>query len=70
VRLGLGRPGLDFAKVKQWEAFIKKGKLDTGGATLEQVCALLHDFLMPPTTALVRDMPFAKVWPAAGPRTP
>jgi hypothetical protein len=62
--------GTDYSKVKQWEAFARKGKLDTGGATLEQVGAFLHGFLMPPTNALVTDTPFAKVWPAAGPWRP
>ncbi len=59
--------GTDAAKVKQWAAFLKKGKLDAGGMTLEQVCAILREFLMPPTSALVaRDM-FAKTWPPEGP---
>jgi predicted nucleotidyltransferase component of viral defense system len=62
--------GAEFTKVKQWEAFIRKGKLDTEGVILEQVCAFLHDFLMPPTNALVTDKPFAKSWPAGGPWIP
>lgn len=44
--------GTHAAKMKQWSAFIKRGKLDAGNATLEQVCAFLHGFLMPPTQAL------------------
>jgi predicted nucleotidyltransferase component of viral defense system len=59
--------GTDAAKVKQWAAFLKKGKLDVGGATLEQVCAILKDFLMPPTSALVARDPFEKTWTPEGP---
>jgi len=59
--------GTDAAKVRQWEAFIKKSKLDAGGVTLEQVCAFLNEFLMPPTRALAKSMGFEEKWPPAGP---
>jgi len=59
--------GTDAAKVRQWEAFVRKAKLDTGGITLEQVCAYLHGFLVPPTEALVAKTAFEKTWPPAGP---
>ena len=59
--------GTDAAKVRQWEAFLKKGKLDAGGSTLEQVCAFLNGFLMPPTLALAAGHEFQKAWPPAGP---
>lgn len=59
--------GADITKVKQWGAFAKKGKLDICGTTLEQVCAFLHGFLMPPTSALVAASPFERFWPPAGP---
>jgi hypothetical protein len=39
--------GNDPSKIKQWLAFLKKGKLDADGVTLEQLCGLLHSFLMP-----------------------
>jgi predicted nucleotidyltransferase component of viral defense system len=59
--------GTDAAKVKQWQAFVKKSKLDIGGITLEQVCAFLNGFLMPPTKVLVAGDDFAHTWPPAGP---
>jgi hypothetical protein len=59
--------GADVIKVRQWEAFIRKGKLDAAGITLEQVCAFLNGFLMPPTLALHAGQKFQKAWPPAGP---
>jgi hypothetical protein len=50
--------GTNAAKVTQWEAFVRKAKLGTGGITLEQVCAHLHGFLMPLTDALVAGVTF------------
>ena len=58
--------GTDAAKVKQWAAFLKRGKLDAGGATLEQVCSFLNGFLMPPTQALVAGEPWTRSWPPTG----
>jgi predicted nucleotidyltransferase component of viral defense system len=57
----------DAAKKRQWQAFLKKGKLDAAGATFEQVCAFLNAFLMPPTLALNAGKEFHKSWPPAGP---
>lgn len=59
--------GTDSTKVKQWQAFIKKNKLDMAGATLEEVCAFLRGLLMPPTHALVKEERFEKTWPPSGP---
>jgi predicted nucleotidyltransferase component of viral defense system len=59
--------GNDAAKVKQWQAFVRKGKLDTRQSTLEQVCEFLKGFLMPPTLALAAGEGFEKTWPAGGP---
>jgi Nucleotidyl transferase AbiEii toxin, Type IV TA system len=59
--------GADATKVKQWQAFIRKAKLDTGSASLEQVCEFLNGFLMPPTQAIVAAESFHKSWPQAGP---
>ena len=52
---------------QEWAAFLKRGKLDVGGASLEQVCAFLNGFLMPPTQALVAGETWARHWPAGGP---
>ncbi|MDB5314100.1 MAG: hypothetical protein JWO38_8302 [Gemmataceae bacterium] len=38
--------GADKAKVTQWQAFLKKGKLDAGGVALVEVCEFLAGFLM------------------------
>jgi hypothetical protein len=59
--------GADAAKVKQWQAFLKKGKLDAGGVTLVEVCEFLAGFLMPPAQALAGGTKFAQAWPAGGP---
>jgi hypothetical protein len=57
----------DRAKLTQWQAFLRKGKLDANGITLEQVAAVLRDFLLPPTTALITDQPFEMTWARSGP---
>jgi predicted nucleotidyltransferase component of viral defense system len=59
--------GANVAKVRQWEAFVRKGKLDASGITLVQVCAYLHGFLVPATEALVAGTTFEKTWPPGGP---
>jgi hypothetical protein len=59
--------GTDAAKVKQWAAFLRRGRLDVGGASLEQVCSFLNGFLMPPTQALTAGEPFHQTWAPAGP---
>ncbi len=60
---------MDAAKTKQWKAFLEKGKLDASQATLEQVCAFLSEFLLPPTHSLSAGVDFARVWGPAGPWT-
>ncbi len=57
----------DKDKLRQWQAFIKKSKLETENVGLERVTAVLRDFLMPPATALVKGEPFEKTWPVSGP---
>ncbi len=59
----------DAAKVKQWQAFIKRGKLDTGGANLQEVCGFLSGFLMPCTLALNVGEDFKREWAPPGPWT-
>lgn len=59
--------GMDAAKVKQWQAFVRKGKLETGGNTLDQVCAFLNGFLMPPMHALGAAVSFDCRWLPSGP---
>jgi hypothetical protein len=61
--------GTDTVKLKQWAAFVKRGKLDVGTTTLEQVCTFLSGFLMPPIQALAAGEAWAGEWPPAGPWT-
>jgi hypothetical protein len=53
--------------VTQWAAFLKKGRLDIGGAGLVDVCAFLASFLMPPALSLIDGAEFDRNWPAGGP---
>jgi hypothetical protein len=57
----------DAVKRQQCQAFIRKGKLEGGGDTLEDVCACLSGFLMPPTQALASGQAWTKHWLPAGP---
>lgn len=59
--------GTDAAKMKQWVAFVKKGKLDVQGQALAQICERLSDFLMPPAKALSDGTDFQMWWPPNGP---
>lgn len=59
--------GTDEGKVKQWAAFLKRGKLDASGASLEQVCVFLNGFLIPPTQALAAGEEWLSNWPPGGP---
>lgn len=59
--------GTDTAKVTQWKAFVRKGKLDVDSATLEQVCEFLNRFLMPPVRAIATESRFEQSWRPAGP---
>ena len=59
--------GSDSAKSKQWQAFVRKGRLDVESVTLAEVCEFLHSFLMPPVSALAASEPFGRVWLPAGP---
>jgi hypothetical protein len=58
------------AKQKDWQAFLKRSKLEAQGLSLEGVAAGLRDFLMPPTRAVAEGRPFAMAWPPNGPWTP
>ena len=57
----------DDGKRKQWQAFLRKNRLDGNGPDLEQLTALLRDFLMPPAQAGAAGQDFAMSWPPAGP---
>ena len=57
----------DRAKLTQWNAFLRKGRLDGTAPSLAEAIAFLTDFLMPPTVAAAGKKPFAMHWPAGGP---
>lgn len=59
--------GSDLGKVKQWEAFVRKGRLRSGGATLGEVCRALNGFLMPVSRAAEASKEYAASWPPGGP---
>lgn len=56
----------DVGKRKQWEAFVRKSKLNAG-VGLEQVVAVLREFLTPPVQALTAGQAFERNWPPGGP---
>lgn len=60
----------DQGKQAQWRGFISKGKLDTGGAGLNEVVDALRGFLMPPAKAAAAGGLLEMVWPAFGPWQP
>ena len=59
----------DRQKTRQWDAFLRKGMLLSSSASpsLEQVCQVLEEFLIPPTTALIHDRAFPQHWQPGGP---
>jgi hypothetical protein len=52
----------DETKQRQWVAFVRKGKLNDEGLVLNQIRAILHAFLMPPTIAISEGSRFDRVW--------
>ncbi|MCG7871057.1 MAG: nucleotidyl transferase AbiEii/AbiGii toxin family protein [Candidatus Thiodiazotropha lotti] len=54
-------------KEKQWNAFLRKGRLETAPPTLGNVFRLLRTFLLPPTENLNGGRDFTAVWKAGGP---
>lgn len=62
-----GEFGTDPTKVKQWEAFIRKGKLKAGPTKLEDVIVCLESFLMPPSRVAAAGEVFSATWPSGGP---
>ena len=52
---------------KQWTAFVRRSKLDSAPATLDEIRESLRQFLVPVATALVEGRDFADIWIAPGP---
>lgn len=59
----------DHQKARQWDAFLRKGMLlsTSTSPSLEQVCQVLEEFLIPPTTALIHGHAFPEHWQPGGP---
>lgn len=57
----------DASKRTQWNAFLRKGRLDADGAALDEVVAALRRFLAPPLDALRAGAAFDEHWPPGGP---
>lgn len=57
----------DRTKQSQWNAFLKRSQQAAQSATLEEVAAVLRDFLLPPASAVVEGKPFYARWtPTSG----
>lgn len=54
-------------KITQWQAFVRRNRIDTGGASLAQVMAELVVFLLPPLQAAANDLSFSATWDSGGP---
>jgi hypothetical protein len=57
----------DESKLTQWNAFLRKDRLEVEQSNFRDVAKFLIDFLMPPTEAAVAKQTFAKTWPPGGP---
>lgn len=60
----------DRSKQAQWDAFVRRGRLEVGRTRLGDVIALLRDFVLPPTFATAAGKPFDMRWPVGGPWQP
>jgi hypothetical protein len=59
----------DENKIKQWQAFVRKLRLEIAPAGLEVVVAQVAEFLQPVTAALVSKANLPAAWRAPGPWT-
>ncbi len=57
----------DSEKKRQWEAFLRRSRLEGVEVDLAGVVELLSAFLMPPSLALAEHQPFKMRWPTGGP---
>jgi hypothetical protein len=60
----------DQQKRIQWQAFVRKGKLEAGTRHLPEIVDRLREFLLPPTAAIVAGTDFTLHWPRNGPWQP
>ncbi|HRJ40624.1 MAG: nucleotidyl transferase AbiEii/AbiGii toxin family protein [Caldilineaceae bacterium] len=54
-------------KVAQWQSFLRRSRIDTGGAELAQIVEDIVPFLLPPLQAAAQEEPFSVRWQPNGP---
>lgn len=54
-------------KIIQWEAFVRKNRLEGSALPLDIAVVRARDFLMPAVNAAARKEPFPMIWPPGGP---
>lgn len=54
-------------KIKQWQGFLRRNRLDAGGADLPRIITALDAFLLLPLFAAGRGQALNAYWPAGGP---
>ncbi len=57
----------DRTKKTQWDAFIRKNRLEVEDKKISDIAGLLRDFLIPPLFAMANREEFNMIWPAARP---
>jgi predicted nucleotidyltransferase component of viral defense system len=58
---------LDAGKLSQWDAFVRRSRLDTKEIDLERVVKVIADFMMPPSIAAAEGKAFLLRWTPGGP---
>jgi hypothetical protein len=54
------------AKLTQWKAFLRKGRLEADLKTFSSIITMLQNFLIPPCQAIAKGETFSKIWRPAG----
>ena len=57
----------DAGKLSQWDAFVRRSRLDTKEIDLERVVKVIADFMMPPSIAAAEGKAFLLRWTSGGP---
>jgi hypothetical protein len=57
----------DAGKLSQWEAFVRRSRLDSKEINLEAVVKVIADFMMPPSIAAAEGEAFLLRWTPGGP---
>jgi predicted nucleotidyltransferase component of viral defense system len=57
----------DAGKLSQWDAFVRRSRLDTKEINLETVVKVIADFMMPPSIAAAEGKAFLLRWTPSGP---